>query len=311
MSSEESSSRANMRDYEQARRDFKWNVPEDYNFAFDVIGRWAEDSEKLAMLWIGPDGREERYSFVHFDEQSSRVANALEKLGIQKGERVLVMLPRIPEWWETMLGLMKLGAVGIPCTTLLTPKDIQYRADVAEAAAIVTDKSGAEKVAQVRAQCPTLRLAVFVDDPGAECPEGCVGYHPIVDVAAPVWYRRRTRPDDPCLIYFTSGTVGYPKMVLYTHASYPLGHTLVTGRYWLDLTPDDMHWNPSDMGWANFLDSYFDALRPPPSHWCSLSAATPDTPMSDCYLLLDQACRIVPAAYSPPRPTPSLGQGQG
>src|SRR5262249_1927698 len=111
--------------YEQARRDFRWDVAEDYNFVMEIMCRWAEDPGKLALLWVGPDGREERYTFVSFDESSSRAANAFEKLGIQKGDRVLVMLPRVPEWWETVLGLMKLGAVSVPCTTLLTPKDIQ------------------------------------------------------------------------------------------------------------------------------------------------------------------------------------------
>ena len=114
----------NMTVYQQARRDFKWEVADDYNFAMDTIGKWAEESDKLAMLWVGPDGVEERYTFAHFDEQSSRAAHAFEKLGVRKGDRVLLMLPRVVEWWETMLGLMKLGAVGIPCTTLLTPKDI-------------------------------------------------------------------------------------------------------------------------------------------------------------------------------------------
>jgi acetyl-CoA synthetase/medium-chain acyl-CoA synthetase len=295
--------------YEQARRTFRWEAPADYNFALDVIGTWAEDPEQLAMLWVGPDGHVERYSFVHFDEQSSRAARAFEKHGIGQGERVLVMLPRVPEWWEAMLGLMKLGAVGIPCTTLLTPKDIQYRADVAEAVALITDRAGAEKLAQVRAQCPTLRLAIMVDEPGVDCPAGCLGYHPAVDVASPTWYGRRTKSDDPCLIYFTSGTVGYPKMVLHTHASYPLAHTLVTGRYWLDQRTDDLHWNLSDMGWVNFLDACFDALPPAPYHYCPLNTATLDAPASDCYLVLDQACRIVPAAYWPPKPAPSPGQG--
>jgi acyl-coenzyme A synthetase/AMP-(fatty) acid ligase len=243
--------------YQQARRDFRWQVSDDYNFAIDTIGRWAEDPSMLAILWVGPDGQEERYTFVHFDEQSSRVANAFGKLGIQKGDRVLVMLPRVAEWWETMLGLMKLGAISIPCTTLLTAKDIQYRADLAETVALVTDKAGADKLAQVRDQCPTIRVAVVVDEPGAECPDGCVGYHPAVDVASPTWYGRRTLSSDPCLIYFTSGTVGYPKMVLHTHASYPMGHTLVTGRYWLDLGPDDLHWNLSETGWAKFAWSNF------------------------------------------------------
>ncbi|MEO7000298.1 MAG: AMP-binding protein, partial [Ktedonobacterales bacterium] len=150
----------NMTDYQQTRREFVWEAPDEYNFAIDTIGEWARDPEKLAMLWIGPDGREERYSFAEFDEQSSRVAHALERQGVQKGERVLLMLPRIPEWWETALGLMKLGAIVIPCTTLLTPKDIVYRAEVAEAVAFITDRSGVEKLALVRDQCPTIRFAM-------------------------------------------------------------------------------------------------------------------------------------------------------
>ena len=247
----------NMIDYAAARQTFKWEVAEDYNFALDTIGTWAEDRNKVAMLWLGADGREERLTFVHFDEASSRVANALEKLGVRKGDRVLVMLPRVPEWWETVLGLMKLGAVGIPCTTLLTPKDIQYRAELAEAAAIVTDEAGAAKLAQVRAQCPSIRLALVVGEPETAPPAGCVGYHPAVDIASPGWEERRTKSGDPALIYFTSGTVGYPKMVLHTHASYPIGHTAVTGRYWLDLTPSDLHWNLSEMGWAKAAWSNF------------------------------------------------------
>lgn len=247
----------NMTSYQQARRDFVWEVADDYNFAIDTIGRWAEDPGKLAMLWIGPDGHEERYTFAYFDEQSSRVAHAFERLGVRKGDRVLLMLPRVVEWWETMLGLMKLGAIGIPCTTLLTPKDIAYRAEVAEAVAFVSDVSGIEKLAQVRASCPTVKVVVSVGEPGEACPEGCVGYHPKVDVAALTWYDRRTQASDPCLIYFTSGTVGYPKMVVHTHASYPVGHTVVTGRYWLDLTPDDLVWNLSEMGWAKAAWSNF------------------------------------------------------
>ncbi len=247
----------NMTDYQQARRDFKWEVADDYNFAIDTIGKWAQDPEKLALFWVGQDGTEERYTFAHFDEQSSRVAHALEKLGVQKGDRVLLMLPRIVEWWETMLGLMKLGAIGIPCTTLLTPKDIAFRAEVAEATAFVSDASGIEKLAQVRDACPTIKVVVAVGEPGEACPEECVAYHPTVDVAALTWYDRRTRASDPCLIYFTSGTVGYPKMVLHSHASYPVGHTSLTGRYWLDLTPDDMVWALSEMGWAKAAWSNF------------------------------------------------------
>ncbi len=251
----------NMTNYQQARRDFSWDVSPDYNFALDTIGEWARDPEKLAMLWVGQDGSTARYTFAYFAEQSSRVAHALEALGVKKGDRVLLMLPRLPQWWETMLGLMKLGAIGIPCTTLLTSKDIQYRADISEAVALVTDRSGAEKLAQVRANCPTIRLAVVVDDPAdppdAPIPADTISYRAITEAASPEWTERRTSASDPCLIYFTSGTVGYPKMVLHTHASYPIGHTRVTGRYWLDLRPTDLHWNLSEMGWAKAAWSNF------------------------------------------------------
>jgi len=251
----------NMTNYQQARREFSWDVSPTYNFALDTIGEWARDPEKLAMLWVGQNGAEARYTFAYFAEQSSRVAHALETLGVRKGDRVLLMLPRLPQWWETMLGLMKLGAIGIPCTTLLTPKDIQYRAEIAEAVALVTDRSGAEKLAQVRANCPTIRLAVVVDDPAdapdAPLPADTISYRAITEAAAPDWTERAAQASDPCLIYFTSGTVGYPKMALHTHASYPIGHTRVTGRYWLDLRPTDLHWNLSEMGWAKAAWSNF------------------------------------------------------
>jgi acyl-coenzyme A synthetase/AMP-(fatty) acid ligase len=257
MAADEGTQQGNMTEYAGTRSAFAWQVADDYNFALDTIGRWAEHSSKLAMLWLGPDGGEERYTFVQFDEASSRVANALQKLGVHQGDRVLLMLPRVPEWWETMLGLMKLGAIGIPCTTLLTPKDIQYRAELSEAVAIVTDEAGAAKLAQVRAQCPSVRLAIVIGEPEASAPDSCVSYRRVVDTALPIWQERRTKSSDPALIYFTSGTVGYPKMVLHTHASYPFGHTAVTGRYWLDLQPDDLHWNLSEMGWAKAAWSNF------------------------------------------------------
>jgi acetyl-CoA synthetase/medium-chain acyl-CoA synthetase len=267
-----------MTDDEEARRTFHWPVADDYNFALDAIGRWAEDSDKLAMQWIGHDGRDERYTFAEFDEESSRVAHALKTLGVRKGEPVLLMLPRVPEWWEVMLGLMKLGAVAIPCTTLLTPKDVQYRAATAEAVALVTDQAGAAKLARVRRQCPTIRTVMVVDEPGVQCPEGCVGYHPAVDVATPTWYDRVTSSSDPCLTNFTSGTVAHPTMVPHTHASYPISHTAASGRYWLELGPDDFEGHLSDSGWVDFLDAYFDALLPPPSQWCPLHPARSQTP---------------------------------
>ncbi|HZU65927.1 MAG TPA: AMP-binding protein [Ktedonobacteraceae bacterium] len=242
----------NMTDYEAERRSFHLDVPEYFNFAIDVIGKWADDPNKLAMLWIGQNGEERHITFAQFAERSNRVANAFSSLGIKKDDRVLVMLPRVPEWWESVLGLMKLGAIPIPCTTLLTPKDIQFRSEIAEAAAIITDEEGAAKFDQVRSECPTIKVAILVaPNAGVAGREGWTSYHQVVEEAFPEFTGPKTRSDDPCLVYFTSGTVGYPKMVLHTHASYPIGHT-ITGKYWLDLHEDDLHWNLSEMGWANY-----------------------------------------------------------
>src|SRR5712691_11496772 len=139
---------SNMTDYEEERRHFHLDVPQYFNFAADTMGKWAQDPDKLAMLWIGQQGEERRITFAEFAERSSRAANAFAKLGLQKGDRVLVMLPRVPEWWESVLGLMKIGAIAIPCTTLLTSKDIQYRAEVAEVQGFLTDRDGAQKFDQ-------------------------------------------------------------------------------------------------------------------------------------------------------------------
>ena len=229
-----------MTDYEAERRNFHLEVPEYFNFATDVIGKRAADPQKLAMLWVGQHGEERQLTFAHFAEYSSRAANAFAALGIQKGDLVMVMLQRIPEWWESVLGLMKIGAVPIPCTTLLTPKDIQFRAEVAEATAFITDSEGAAKFDQVRAACPSVKYTILVDASADTAGrENWTSYHQIVSEASPQFTGPKTRSDDPCLVYFTSGTVGYPKMVLHTHASYPIGHT-ITGKYWLDLHENDL-----------------------------------------------------------------------
>jgi acyl-coenzyme A synthetase/AMP-(fatty) acid ligase len=234
-----------MVDYEQTCREFRWEVPEHYNFAFDVIDRWGEDAEKLAMLWVNERGAEKRLTFRDFTMRSNQVGNALRTMSIRKGERILIMSPRLPEWWEAVLGIMKIGAISMPGTTLLTPKDVAYRIQAAEAVAVITDEEGVRKVEQVADECPTLRLKLLL---GAER-EGWVNYTRAVASAMSTLRREPTRGDEPMMIYFTSGTVGYPKMVLHTHVSYPIGH-VVTGKYWLDLKPTDLHWNLSDTGWA-------------------------------------------------------------
>ncbi|MFN8503018.1 AMP-binding protein [Kouleothrix sp.] len=234
-----------MTDYEAERRNFSLEVPPDFNWAFDVIDRWAGDPGHEAMFWVGNDGGERRLTFADFKRRSNQLANVLEALGVRRGDRVFLMLPRLVEWWEAILGIMKVGAVSMPATTLLTPKDIAYRANLAETRVVITDAANAAKFDEVRAQCPSFEVLIVVGGERA----GWVSYEPAVAAAADARARLATPSADPCMIYFTSGTVGYPKMVLHTHASYPIGHT-ITGKYWLDLRPGDLHWNMSETGWA-------------------------------------------------------------
>ncbi len=241
-----------MTDYEETVRTFRLQVPERFNFAREVIGRWAQDRDKLAMLWVGPDGSERRVTFREFAERSDRFAQVLQRQGVQPGDRVLVQLPRVVAWWEVLLGCMKAGAVAVPGTVLLTPKDIQYRTNLAEGVAYVTDADDAAKVDQVRADCPSLKTLIVA---GGER-DGWLSYEKEMAAADGAYGEVATRSSDPCLVYFTSGTVGNPKMVLHTHASYPIGHQ-ITGRFWLDLRPTDLHLNLSETGWAKAAWSSF------------------------------------------------------
>jgi acetyl-CoA synthetase/medium-chain acyl-CoA synthetase len=245
--------RHNMTDYEATVRGFHLEVPGRFNFAREVIGRWAQDPDRLAMHWLGRDGEERTITFRDFAERSDRVAEVLQRHGVTPGDRVMVQLPRIPEWWEVLLGCLKAGAVAVPGTVLLTPKDIQYRTVQAEGVAYVCYADNATKVDQVRGECPSLRELFVV---GGEPGDGWHSYDREVSAASGHHDLVDTASSDPALIYFTSGTVGNPKMVLHTHASYPIGH-VITGRFWLDLRPGDLHLNLSETGWAKAAWSSF------------------------------------------------------
>jgi acyl-coenzyme A synthetase/AMP-(fatty) acid ligase len=236
----------NMVDYEETRRSFHLEVPERFNFTLDVVERRAADEpDKLALVAGEPDGRTaHRHTFGEIARRAHRAAHYLQSLGVEPGDRVFVQLPRVVEWYDTLLGCFELGAVPMPGTTLLMPKDIQYRVGVSGATLAVTDAEGAERLDA--ASCPDLRHKLIV---GAERP----GWQPFEDGMADMPDRPATvdptASDDPLLIYFTSGTTGFPKMVLHTQASFGIGHE-ITARFWHDLGPDDLHWTVSDTGWA-------------------------------------------------------------
>ena len=221
-----SDSTPKMQDYEETYRTARLDVPEYFNFALDVVDRWADDHTKLALVSVDPTGQTaEHHTFWDLKVLSNRFANLLKGLGVANGDRVFIMLPRISQWYVAMLGLMKVGAVPMPATTLCTPRDIEYRITQADAIMAITDPENASKVEEVAGGCPTLQHLLMV----GESRRGWLNYDEMIAEASQHLEEvERTRSDDPLLIQFTPGTVGYPKMRLHPHASYGRSHVLTT-----------------------------------------------------------------------------------
>ena len=223
-------------------------APLHFNFATDVIDRWAEQRPEAPALWCvnAATGAGQKFSFRELAALSCQAAEVLRSSGVRRGDRVLVMLPRVPQWWIAMLGLVRVGAVPVPGTLLLTAWDVAYRLGSARISAVITNHDGAGKVGGFEG----VRLLVGGGRPG------WIDFDRGVRQAGTGFRGERTRSDDPAILYFTSATTGDPKMVLHTQASYGLGHR-VTGQLWLDLRPEDVHWNLSDLGWAKAAWSSF------------------------------------------------------
>jgi len=230
--------------YDEVYRSFRWDVPEFFNFSVDVIDRLARDRGRTALYWEDDAGHEGRYTFWDFSVQSSRFANALRGLGVRRGDPVIVMLPRIPQWFVAYLGALKAGAIAIPCTASLRTKDIRYRVQHSGARVLITAPENVAEVDAARAECADLRVLIVVGGKVA----GWRSWDETLAAASPVWHAEPTRSDAPAICFYTSGTTKEPKAVLHTHA-YTHAHR-VTGRYWLDLRPDELHWTTSDTGWA-------------------------------------------------------------
>jgi acetyl-CoA synthetase len=235
--------------YEELMRTWHVDVPPRYNFAFDFVDTVAAtDPQRLAMIHVDDAGVRREYTMGYFAEQSSRMANALAGMGIGRGDTVMVIVHRRVEFWVLMLALHKLGALGVPSPALLTAHDIVYRVQTAEIKGIVADASVQATVEAAMPQCPTLSVFVLT---GAEtAPSPWKRWEDVAAAASAQYLRPADAPggDDPATVFFSSGTTGYPKMVLHTF-TYPLGH-MVTGKLWHDLRPGDVHLTVADTGWA-------------------------------------------------------------
>ena len=234
------------RDYEYARQAFKLEVPEFFNFAFDVIDRWAEERDRTAIIAVNRTGeRVERISYSTLREQSNRFCNAIRQL-VHPGAYVCSIIGRIPAWHIVTIGCMKAGLVSMPGTNLLTAKDIAYRIKYSSAEAAIVTLEHCEKIDAIRADCPTLKTFIVVD--GRR--DGWLSLDDLLADASPslVSSGRPTRSDEAMMAYFTSGTTSLPKLVVRDHA-YALAHA-ATGLFWMDLREDDIHWSITDTGWA-------------------------------------------------------------
>ena len=235
--------------YRELLETFSIAVPENYNFAFDFLDAEAAlDPTRPAMIHIGPDGTRRDLDLAYFSKESARMANAFKAAGLEKGDKVMIILYRRVEWWVTMLALHKLGAVPVPSPNLLTPHDIDFRVNYAGIKAVVAEDSVVDRVEAARAACPTLTVCVQVGT--SALPAGWLDYETIRAAAVEDFPRTAEAPggDDSLLIFFSSGTTGMPKMVEHSHA-YPLGH-LTTGVYWHNLEPGDVHLTLADTGWG-------------------------------------------------------------
>ena len=241
-----------------AREGFEIPAPEYYNFAYDCIDQMAvKERNREAMIWVNQDGQERRFTFYDFSRLSNQAANLLLKLGISKGDFVMMMLPRIPEWWIFSLALNKIGAVQCPSPTLLTAVDLQQRMQLGRFKMVIADTSNADKIDEIFDDCPLLRERLLVDGsrPGwSSYPELINGEVRIS--RHQVQLKVKTKASDPMVLLFTSGTSKSPKMVLH-NCAYPLAH-LITAKLWHGLTPNDLHFTITDTGWGkNMWGNYF------------------------------------------------------
>ncbi|MDQ6674715.1 MAG: AMP-binding protein [Chloroflexota bacterium] len=232
-------------DLEGARREFRWPELDDFNWALDYFDTLPPD--QTALWLINGDGTDDRVTFGELRVRSNRIANYLRAAGLNRGDRILLVLPNCVPLWETMLAAMKLGAVIIPAATLLTPDDLRDRVERGQVKAVVASVELAPRFAGVADT--QLKIAV-----GGQAPRWHA-YTEADDVPGNFERDAPTHASDPLLLYFTSGTTARPKLVEHTHASYPVG--ALSTVYWLGLQPGDVHLNISSPGWAKHAWSCF------------------------------------------------------
>ena len=229
---------------------FRWKIPKFFNIGVDICDKWAEERYRLALIYEDEEGKVEKYSFWELRRLSNRLANALRAYGIQKGDRVGILLPQSPETAFSHIAVYKIGAITVPLFTLFGPDALEYRLGNSEAKAVITDGANLEKILEIRERLPQLKFVMVTKGRGGE---GVVDFWKILDEGSPYFEPARTKADDPALIIYTSGTTGPPKGALHAHRVV-LGH--VPGvEFFHNFFPkkDDLYWTPADWAWIGGL----------------------------------------------------------
>ena len=226
---------------------YRLKYPDNFNWAYDVVDDIADnDPDRLAMLWCDPTGAERRFTFGDIKKYSNKTANFLRSAGIEKGDIVMVVLKRNYEFWYTAVALHKLGAIIVPATFMLTGHDVEYRVNSGGIKAVISTSQceAPDSVDEVFDHCPTLETRIIVRGER----EGWLTFEDGVEAASEDFERVETKASEPLLIFFSSGTSGYPKMVLHNH-TYPLAH-LWTAKHWHNVDPNGLHFTIADTGWG-------------------------------------------------------------
>jgi acetyl-CoA synthetase len=237
--------------YQDFKNKFEISIPENFNFAYDVVDQIAADTpDKIAMVWCDDKGNEAIFTFGQIKYYSDKAANLFKSTGIRKGDPVMLILKRHYTYWFCTLALNKIGAITIPATHLLSAKDLIYRNNAADIKMIVSvpDPLVIQHIEEAESKSPTLKYKMLID----KDVDGWINFSRGMEKSSEKLFgptlNEMTRNDDIMLLYFTSGTTGMPKMVSHNFA-YPLGHIL-TARYWQNVKDGGLHFTIADTGWA-------------------------------------------------------------
>ncbi len=238
--------------YEDFAENFQIKIPDNFNFAFDVVDELARKKpNKTAIVWCNDNGDEAFFTFSQLKHYSDKAANFFKSIGIKKGDPVMLILKGRYEFWICLIALHKLGAIAVPATHLLTAKDIVYRNNAASIKMIlaVDETALLDHIDKAQEESPTLQYKVVI---GSKKREGWINFDEGLSAASSVFLRptgsETTTNRDISLLYFTSGTTGYPKMVQHNF-TYPLGH-IITAKFWQNVEEDGLHYTVADTGWA-------------------------------------------------------------